>query len=169
MTDDDATRFRTAYWAVVHNLDALRLHTWEQRGVTLPQLRILFYLRAHPEATTNVLAARMGLTVPTVSGLVDKLVRAGLVERGQRPDDRRIIPLRLTDDGRAVVGEIRQGNRAYLSGLAADLGADLAPTTAALERLVAAIEQRPAIAEMEIGMAEADVAEADVAESVAAL
>ncbi len=160
--DDDVTRFRAAYWGVVYNLDALRLRTWEERGLTLPQLRILFHLRAHPEATTNALAARMGLTVPTVSGLVDKLARAGLIERGQRPDDRRVIPLRLTDDGRAVVGEIRQGNRAYLSGLAADLGDDLAPIIAALERLVAAIAQRPATAEM-------GIAETKAEESVAVL
>lgn len=145
MTDDLTVRFRTAYWAVVHNLDALRLRAWEERDLTLPQLRILFYLRAYPETATNTLARQMGLTMPTVSGLVEKLARAGLVERGQRPDDRRVIPLRLSDEGRAVVGEIRQGNRAYVAELADTLGDELAPTVAALERLVAAIERTPAL------------------------
>jgi len=149
MTDDLTTRFRTAYWAVVHNLDALRLRTWEERGLTLPQLRILFYLRAYPETATNTLARHMGLTMPTVSGLVEKLVRAGLVERGQRADDRRVIPLCLTDDGRAAVGEIRQGNQAYVAELTDTLGDELAPTVAALERLVAAIERTPAMRDAE--------------------
>jgi DNA-binding MarR family transcriptional regulator len=142
--DDLTERFRAAYWAVVHNLDVLRLQVWEERGLTLAQLRILFYVRAHPGTTTNALAARLGLTVATVSGLVDKLARAGLVERRQREDDRRVLPLWLTADGQAVVGEIRQGNRAYLAELAAHLGADLAPITAALEQLVEAIDRLPA-------------------------
>jgi len=42
------------------------------------------------------------------------------------------------------VGEIRQGNRAYVAELADSLGDELAPTVAALERLVAAIERTPA-------------------------
>jgi len=142
--DESIARFRKSYWAVVHNLDALRLQVWEERGVTLPQLRVLFLLRADPGLTTNALARRLGLTMPTVSGLVDKLVRAGLVERGEHPADRRVIPLRLTNDGQSAVGEIRQGNRAYLDRLAEHLGDDLAPITSSLERLVAAIEDLPA-------------------------
>lgn len=147
MEIDLVTRFRTAYWALVHNVDALRLRAWEERGLTLPQLRILFYVRTHPGATTNMLAKLLGLTAPTVSGLVDKLVRAGLVERGQHPDDRRIIPLMLSATGQDVVGEIRQGNQAYLLGLAEELGADLEPITVELERLMKAIAKRPATSE----------------------
>lgn len=147
MTDEITTRFRRAYWAVVHNLDVLRLQVWEERGLTLPQLRILFYVRAHPGTTTNALATLLGLTTATVSGLVDKLARAGLVERRQRADDRRVIPLFLTEEGQAVVGEIRLGNRAYLDSLARELGDDVEPITATLERLVEAIDRLPAAPE----------------------
>ncbi|MBA3824057.1 MAG: MarR family transcriptional regulator [Ktedonobacterales bacterium] len=139
-----AARFRKAYWAIVHNVDVLRLRIWEERGITLPQLRVLSYLRANPQATTNALARALGLTAPTVSGLVDKLVIAGLVVRGVNPDDRRVIPLSLTPEGTGVISEIRQGNQAYLSELAGDLGEDLEPIIFALEHLVAAIDERPA-------------------------
>lgn len=140
-------RFRTAYWAVVHNLDVRRLQVWEERGLTLPQLRVLFYVRAHPGTTTNALATTLGLTTATISGLVDKLVRAGLIERRQNADDRRVIPLWLTPEGQATVGEIRQGNRAYLAALAEQLGDDLGPVTETLERLAGAIERLPAASE----------------------
>ena len=135
MCDDLRTRFRKAYWAAVHDVDAIRLRVWEERGLTLPQLRILFLLRREPGATTNLLAARLGVTVSTVSGLIDKLVRAGLVERHQNPQDRRVVPLGLTREGEAVVGEVRQINRAYLDGVAEALGDDLPAVTEALERL----------------------------------
>ena len=139
--NDIEQRFRTAYWAIVHYVDTLRLRAWEERGLTLPQLRILFQIRRQPGITTNVLARRLGLTAPTVSGQLDKLVRAGLVTRGRRAEDRRVIPLNLTDDGAAVVGEIREGNRALLSALAEDLGPDLERITETLELVAAAIER----------------------------
>ena len=139
--DDLTPRFRKSYWALVHFVDTLRLRAWEERGLTLAQLRILFYLRAQPDSTTNALARRLGLTVATVSGLVDKLTRAGFVERGQRAKDRRVIPLRLTEEGQAIAGEIREGNRLYLDTLAESLGEDLASITIALERLQQGIDR----------------------------
>jgi DNA-binding MarR family transcriptional regulator len=146
MQDDVTTRFRAAYWALIHNADALRLRVWEEHGVTLPQLRILFTLRSHPAATTSMLAKLLGLTAPTVSAQVDKLVRAGLIARGDRAADRRVIPLALTEAGHGAVGAISQTHQAYLTTVAADLGADLAAVTAAMERLAAAIAHRPTTA-----------------------
>lgn len=139
--DDVEQRFRKAYWALVHYVDTRRLHTWEEKGLTLPQLRVLFELRAQPGTTTNVLARHLGLSMPTVSGLVDKLARAGLVERGQRAEDRRVIPLMLTAEGLATVGEIREGNRALLTTLCAQLGPDLESVTTTLELLATGIER----------------------------
>lgn len=139
--EDIEDRFRRSYWAVVHSVDTLRLRAWEERGLTLPQLRILFLLRANPGITTNVLARRLRLTVPTVSGLVDKLSRAGLVERGQREDDRRVIPLTLTKEGEATAGQIRDINRAYMHDIAMSLGGDIGSITESLEGLAAAIDR----------------------------
>lgn len=141
MDDDLERRFRVAYWDVVHYVDRQRLRTWEDRGLTLPQLRILFQLRAQPGITTNALARQLGLSTPTVSGLVDKLVRASLVERGQRAEDRRVIPLMLTEEGASTVGEIREGNRALLTALSSQLGPELKHVTESLEQLAATIGQ----------------------------
>jgi hypothetical protein len=51
----------------------------------------------------------------------------------------------LTEEGTAIVGEIREGNRAHLSALAADLGPDLERVADALALLADVIEHlRPA-------------------------
>lgn len=142
--NDSVARFRRLYWTIVHNVDALRLKVWEERGLTLPQLRLVFVIRNNPGCTTNFLAGSLGITMSTVSGQVDKLVRAGLVERRTHPTDRRVVPLFLTDEGEAIVSEIRKGNRAYITGLAEHLGDDIGPISDALERLAKAIEEYPA-------------------------
>ena len=58
------------------------------------------------------LARQLGLTEATTAQLVDELVRAGLVTRGQDPRDRRRYALELTDAGReripAMLAALRQ-------------------------------------------------------------
>jgi len=129
------TRFRQAFWRAFREADSIRLRQWERSHVTLPQLRVMYYLRRHPGATTGELARRLGITVSTTSGLVIKLVDHGLVVRGSLADDRRQAPLRLSDDGAALLGELSEDARAYLGDVADRLGADLERGIEALELL----------------------------------
>ena len=56
--------------------------------------------RSKEPATLNQVAKAVGRGAPAVSRSVDALVRAGLVERTQDPDNRRRLALRLTEAGR---------------------------------------------------------------------
>ena len=128
-------RFRAAYWQVLRELDSIRLQQWEQSQLTLPQLRVLFQVRRSPGVTTGELARCMGITVSTTSGLVAKLVAAGLVARGSSEADRRQIPLELTEAGRSLAGELAEITRPFINDLAAELGPELEQVVAALETL----------------------------------
>jgi DNA-binding MarR family transcriptional regulator len=77
----------------------------------------------------------MGVTLSTTSGLVTKLVDAGLVIRGQGSDDRRQIPLDLTDAGRAQAGELAEFANPFLERIATALGDDLETVISGLDRL----------------------------------
>ena len=135
--NDDALllRFRQAFWRAFREADSLRLRQWERSHVTLPQLRVLYHLRRHPGSTTGELARRLGITVSTTSGLVIKLVDRGLVVRGSLADDRRQAPLRLSDDGAALLGELSDDARSFLGDVADRLGPDLDTVIHALELL----------------------------------
>jgi DNA-binding MarR family transcriptional regulator len=133
--------FRVAYWRAVRELDTVRLLQWERYSLTLPQLRIIFQLQRTPGMTSVQLSRTMGITISTTSGLVAKLVDAGLVVRGRDADDRRQIPLELTDAGRAQAGELAEFAQPFVRRLAAALGDDLEFVTAALVRLAEAASQ----------------------------
>ena len=62
--------------------------------------KLLAAIGAREPATLNQIADAVGRGAPAVSRSVDSLVRAGLVERLQDPDNRRRLALRLTDAGR---------------------------------------------------------------------
>lgn len=131
-------RFRAAYWHAFRELDTLRLRQWERSRLTLPQLRILFQVRRSPGVTTGQLARTVGITTSTTSGLVAKLVNAGLVTRGQASEDRRRIPLDLSEAGRALAGELAEYSQPFLDRLAEALGRDLEEVIAALDSLARA-------------------------------
>ena len=114
-------------------------------SLTVPQLRALLFVRRVPGTGLAPLAEHLGMTAPGASGLVDRLVRAGLVDRTIDPDERRRIQLRLTPNGVEHVG------RAHLlvrSRLSADL-AQLSP--AELGRLAAALEVLASLAPDDAG------------------
>jgi DNA-binding MarR family transcriptional regulator len=138
VSDERRLRFRQAFWRAFREADSIRLRQWERSSVTLPQLRVLYHLRRHPGLTTGELARRLGITVSTTSGLVIKLVDRGLITRGTLADDRRQAPLRLSDEGAGLLGELSDEARTFLGDVADRLGDDLETVTLALERLAEA-------------------------------
>ncbi len=135
---DATARFRRAYMHALRDLESLRIRQWEQSHLTMPQLRVLFQLLRSPGMTTGCLARSLGVTVSTTSGLVAKLAERGLVSRGSSEDDRRQIPLDLTEAGRSLAGELVESSRRFLDGVAQELGADLEGVTESLEELTVA-------------------------------
>lgn len=64
--------------------------------VTTRQLKLLRILGHYDNSTMKNLAKLADVTTPTVTGLVDRMVGNGLVERVDDPSDRRIVRVKLT-------------------------------------------------------------------------
>jgi DNA-binding MarR family transcriptional regulator len=83
-------------------------------GLSLPEFRALNYLSQHPEASLNVVAEHLGLTPPTASKLVQKLVTDGVVVRKAATDRRRVC-LSLTESGKSALSAARVETRQQLA------------------------------------------------------
>jgi DNA-binding MarR family transcriptional regulator len=90
-------------------------------GVTAVQGMVLAFLAEEDEVTSGSLGSRVKFDSATLTGIIDRLARAGLVERKNNPDDRRAILICLTEKGKAVgneiQGRIEPENRSFLSNL----------------------------------------------------
>jgi DNA-binding MarR family transcriptional regulator len=79
-------------------------HQWVAEGpaerTDRARRKLLLAVAYREPATLNQVAKLVGRGAPAVSRSVDALVRAGLVERTQDPDNRRRLALRLTERGR---------------------------------------------------------------------
>src|SRR5215216_7305574 len=74
----------------------------EKAGLTAAQHQLLLAVRGHDGhqgPTIGDVAGYLLLRHHSAVGLVDRAVKAGLVERHEDPEDRRVVRLRLTEHG----------------------------------------------------------------------
>lgn len=88
----------------------------KQYGFTAQQLCVIFYLHDIPSITLNELSEHMMLAKSTVSGIVDRLTKQGVVIREIPEDNRRIVKLSLSEEFKKN-NDIYSMKRAYISDL----------------------------------------------------
>ena len=87
----------------------------EQLGVTTRQATLLWLVKRSPGLSLAELAAEEGISPPALSGHVDRLERAGLIERVRSSQDRRRVGLALTDEGVKLLRRIRARRTTWLA------------------------------------------------------
>ena len=105
--------------------------------ITFAQMRVLWTLANNGRfATPGEIAERLGVTSSTATGLVERLVDGGYVERAHSTEDRRQVLLKLLPKGRRLMDGFRRQRQSRLQKLMARLGpGDVARMTGALETL----------------------------------
>jgi len=94
-------------------------------GVTQAQVRVLRALdREHRPVRMGVLAERLDVVPRSATSLVDALAAAGLVRREPDPDDRRVVAVSLTPEGRRTLAAVRRVRRLVADELMAPLDLD---------------------------------------------
>jgi len=113
-----------------------------EADLSLPQYRLLAFL-AQGDWAASALADKLDVSRPSVTSLVDGLVKRGLVERRPDTGDRRRIDHVLTDAGRAALEAADVRADAAVATVFADLDRDVADNAhAALCRLHEAMDAR---------------------------
>ena len=107
------------------------------------EMRALLFIGRHPETNLSNLAEHLGIGLTGASGLVDRLVRDGLVVRETDPAERRRIKLTVTAAGQArrdhALSAARDHMTARLAGLSQE---ELATLNDAL-RILRALPEEP--------------------------
>lgn len=92
-------------------------------NVTPPQWGVLVALWEQDGLSLSELAKRSFFDGPTMTGIVDRLEKANLVERRRDSNDRRVISVYLTDEGRELQAQLPtlsdEANEEAMVGLSA--------------------------------------------------
>lgn len=120
-------------------------------GVSVPQFRVLVFLSMNDGAMLSQLSDHIGLMRPTMSKMVDGLVRRGWVWREIPPENRRCVNLGLTAEGRAVMKTARDETRRSLAGILGQLSTNEQKTVIAAMLLLSRAFDRDQSAQKENG------------------
>lgn len=132
----------TLYARTSSVLDPVRFQAWERLGLTFPQLRILFRVRALPGIDVRGLSEALSISPSAVSQQVEKLVVRDLLKRRDNPDDRRHVVLELTEEGNQATGEISRATHERIEPLLSRLSdEELADLNRLLSRVLQEAEE----------------------------
>lgn len=92
------------YQAAVDDFDRQMARLLGVNGTDLRCLEVL--IGAQEEITPRIIADRLGLTTGSVTTMLDRLERAGYVQRTPHPDDRRKVVVEATDAARRRTWEM---------------------------------------------------------------
>jgi DNA-binding MarR family transcriptional regulator len=107
------------------------------RGLTKARTRVLWEIVQHPAAHQKELAAAVGVTPRTMTGLIDGLVSSGFVVRTPDPVDRRAQRVELTSRGRDAAHWLVTSRITLAGDLFGDMSAEqLACFTAGLTEVI---------------------------------
>jgi DNA-binding MarR family transcriptional regulator len=99
---------------VMHSIRTeMRRH--RQPDLSVPQFRTLAFLKRHEGTSLSAVADHVGLTLPSMSKLIDGLVVRKLVSRQISAIDRRCVTLMLSSRGKTTLESAYQGTQARLS------------------------------------------------------
>ena len=89
--------------------------------LSIPQFRSLGFVQRNPDTSLSDLANHLGLTLPSVSKLIDGLVKKGLITRQESTTDRRRLTLMLTPNGESIINSVRANAQANIAKILSNL------------------------------------------------
>ncbi|WP_409342690.1 MarR family winged helix-turn-helix transcriptional regulator [Paenibacillus sp. MBLB4367] len=83
--------------------------------LSITQFRMLYHLNLVGPQKVAALAEALDVTPGAITGVADKLFERGLVDRERGGDDRRVVFLRVTDQGKSVIETLLEKNKETVS------------------------------------------------------
>lgn len=95
-----------AYLGAMALAEPIQARLWQEAQITLTQLAVLRVLREGPR-TSGRLGFEAELSPTSVTRIVDRLERRGLVTRRRESEDRRYVEVHLELAGEKLLGQLR--------------------------------------------------------------
>ena len=95
-----------AYLGAIALAEPIQARLWQEAQITLAQLAVLRVLREAPQ-TSGRLGIEAQLSPTSVTRIVDRLERRGLVTRRREGQDRRYVEIHLEPAGERLLGQLK--------------------------------------------------------------
>lgn len=96
-------------------------HRCHERSISMTHLHLMTLLETHGPLPMSRVAELLGCGLPTATGIVSRMEERRLVERMHDSEDRRVVTLRLADEGAAEIRELQLTRRQRMATALAHL------------------------------------------------
>ena len=103
--DDQAAAIIADFRATISQIKCASSERLLRLGVSMAQLHIMYTLQRAGEMTMSRLADVLNVSLSNATGLIDRMEERGFIERYRVPTDRRVVLVRVTASGQAMLGE----------------------------------------------------------------
>jgi DNA-binding MarR family transcriptional regulator len=134
-------RALAAFAVLMRHVASTHVPAFTETELTMAQAKAIYVAVAVGAVRMSDLAAQLGVTTSTASGLVDRLVDLDLLVRHADPDDRRHVLITTTEAARTHLEHLRELNQQQFRELLEQIGdADLPVVEHAIQIMAAAAE-----------------------------
>lgn len=102
------------------------------QSLTHTQFFVLIAIHSQGRCTMQQLADKMHVSMPTMSGIIDRLVQAQYVARFENPEDRRQVLIELRKEGRVMIAKFQEAVSSRWQDVLTALNAEEIKTMAAI-------------------------------------
>jgi DNA-binding MarR family transcriptional regulator len=89
-------------------------HVWHDRSISKANMHVLMLLDQLGPLPMGRLATLVDVSLPSLTGIVDRMAEHGLVTRERDEHDRRVVVVHVADKGRQTLQELEQVRREML-------------------------------------------------------
>lgn len=90
---------------------------WLSVDLTMPQLKTMLLLFSGGPIRMSALSSSLGISLATTTGIVERLVKQGFVQRESQPGDRRVVVCKLTQEGQEVMSRLWESKQIWARSL----------------------------------------------------
>jgi DNA-binding MarR family transcriptional regulator len=115
---------------------------WLGLNLTAVQLKSLFFIDFMGSTNFRSLSDALGVTPPSITEVIDRLVEQGLVSREENPENRRMQILKTTREGKALIAKLNESRRSMIHSMLEQLDlSDLSTLARIFDNIAKSIEK----------------------------
>jgi DNA-binding MarR family transcriptional regulator len=101
---------------ISQNIEQNRLDCWIDLNLTMSQFKSLLIIEFQQNVCIRDLSKFLKMAQPNVTNMIELLVKEGLVSREENPEDRRMLILKTTPNGKKLIADLRDSISSEFSG-----------------------------------------------------
>ena len=108
------SEFTKSLRTLLQEIMFLQMGSLRTRGITIPKFFLMKFLYYHGKRKTSEISELLGISLPAVSEILNSMENENLIIRTHDENDRRVVAIELSQEGRALVNSLEKHNQSLI-------------------------------------------------------